>query len=351
MPKSQDLLTFKTFAAKPPYSPPSLGRILVKKGFLMPHYDLYSAIGLNRSSSSQELIDDIDARIIAGKFDNPGGEEELRIARNVLGDEQVRGVYDSKLADPQAPEITVPALQELSAQATQRQTSQYSDVDGPTVVDGGESAGSTGATQGLNAQGIRDNLQQNFDQLQSKTQPYSEKARSEIARSSRGVIVATAAITALVCLLIWGLFSFFGSGNSVDGAKGTVRELISLEEDDANSWMRDNVDRDNQTRVERVLQDDGDFQPFEDVIDYNEPQAGQAIDGFDVMKGWTYSSQASLEELAEDEGIDNIAIVIIDDRNGEDTGWRVGLYERDGDWLIQDIWEAENVRNNSSNLF
>lgn len=330
---------------------PSQGRILVKKGFIVAHYDLYSAIGLNRSSSSPQLVDDIDARIASGKFDNPGGAEELRIARDVLGNEQVRGVYDSKLSDPQAPEITVAALQELGAQAAQQQAAQHSSAEGPTAANTSEPSGSTGAKEGFKTQAIRDNLQQNFDQLQSKTQPYSEKARSEISRSSRGVIIATAVITALVCLLIWGLFTFFGSSNSVDSAKGTVRELINLEEDDANSWMRDNVDRDNQTQVERVLLDDGDFQPFEDVIDYNEPQAGQAIDGMEIMKGGLYSSEASLEELAEEEGIENMAIVIIDDRNGEDTGWRVMLYERDGDWLIQEVWEAENVRGGNSSLF
>lgn len=80
----------------------------------MAHYDLYDALGLDRSQNSFDLAKQIDQKINSGVATNPGGPEELRIARDILGNDQRRRMYDSKLNDSTAPEINIAALRDLA---------------------------------------------------------------------------------------------------------------------------------------------------------------------------------------------------------------------------------------------
>lgn len=80
----------------------------------MAHYDLYSSLGLDKSSSSESLAAELDRRLGEGTHTNPGGEEELKVARAILGDEQKRSMYNSRLDDPQAQEITISSLRDLA---------------------------------------------------------------------------------------------------------------------------------------------------------------------------------------------------------------------------------------------
>lgn len=80
----------------------------------MAHYDLYRSIGLDRSKDPDTLARELDQRIRSGNATNPGGVEELQIARNILGDPGRRTMYDQRLDNPQAPEITVDALRGLA---------------------------------------------------------------------------------------------------------------------------------------------------------------------------------------------------------------------------------------------
>ncbi|AGP31457.1 hypothetical protein [Corynebacterium terpenotabidum] len=80
----------------------------------MSHYNLYSALGLDRSATCVELIREIDARLASGTIVGSLGEE-LTLARAVLGNPYRRQLYDQKLADPYAPQITQDALRQLSS--------------------------------------------------------------------------------------------------------------------------------------------------------------------------------------------------------------------------------------------
>lgn len=80
----------------------------------MAHYDLYSSLGLDKSSSSESLAAELDRRLGEGTHTNPGGAEELKVARAILGDEQKRSMYNSRLDDPQAQEITISSLRDLA---------------------------------------------------------------------------------------------------------------------------------------------------------------------------------------------------------------------------------------------
>lgn len=80
----------------------------------MAHYDFYRILNIDRNSSEQEIINTLENRIAMGETNNPGGIEELRLAQAVLGDPQRRHIYDSTLNNPQAPDINVVAIKELS---------------------------------------------------------------------------------------------------------------------------------------------------------------------------------------------------------------------------------------------
>ena len=81
----------------------------------MAHYNLYKSLGLDRAQDSITLGAELDKRINSGETSNPGGEEELQVARAILGDPARRSVYDFQLDDRNAPEITVGALRQLAA--------------------------------------------------------------------------------------------------------------------------------------------------------------------------------------------------------------------------------------------
>lgn len=80
----------------------------------MAHYNLYESIGLDPSKGTAALAAEIDQRIRSGNTWNPGGMEELQVARAVLGDASRRAAYDRKLADPLASDITVDSLRRLA---------------------------------------------------------------------------------------------------------------------------------------------------------------------------------------------------------------------------------------------
>lgn len=80
----------------------------------MPHHNFYETLGLDRTKDAPALAKEIDSRLSAGNL-SAAARDELQVARKVLGDGRRRQVYDAKLGDPNAPEITVSALRELAA--------------------------------------------------------------------------------------------------------------------------------------------------------------------------------------------------------------------------------------------
>lgn len=172
----------------------------------MAHYDLYETIGLDRTHDSAALASELDQRINSGVATNPGGVEELRIARDILGDPQRRGLYDQKLSDPNAPEINIAALRDLAAAnfgpaPAAGSTQVRFDQHGQQVAGQQPQQGEQGPnvfTKG------RENFSNYSKQAQERLNPAMEKTKSEIARSSKGVIAGTAIATALIMLLLWG---------------------------------------------------------------------------------------------------------------------------------------------------
>lgn len=81
----------------------------------MQHYNLYKTLELDPSASSELLVDELTQRLDSGLTSNPGGEEELRLAREILGDPTKRQMYDSRLKADSGMPMNVQSLRSLAA--------------------------------------------------------------------------------------------------------------------------------------------------------------------------------------------------------------------------------------------
>lgn len=45
----------------------------------MAHYNLYESLGIDRSTGTQDIAEDIDKRLSTGNTSNPGGEDEPQV--------------------------------------------------------------------------------------------------------------------------------------------------------------------------------------------------------------------------------------------------------------------------------
>ena len=80
----------------------------------MAHHNFYDSLGLDRGKDAEALGKDIDARLSSPSLDD-ATRDELQVARRILGDPGRRTVYDTRLDDPAAPTIDVPALRQMAA--------------------------------------------------------------------------------------------------------------------------------------------------------------------------------------------------------------------------------------------
>lgn len=87
----------------------------------MNHYNLYNSLGLDPQASSEELAEKIQQRIAAGDTSNPGGAEELNLAREILGSPEKRSMYDRRLADTAGTPMNVDSLRSLAARQVGQQ--------------------------------------------------------------------------------------------------------------------------------------------------------------------------------------------------------------------------------------
>lgn len=80
----------------------------------MAHYNLYQRFSLNQNEDAATIAARLDGLLQSGSLPDYLSEEEVRVAQAVLGNEQTRALYDAKLKDPAAPEITFDAVRELA---------------------------------------------------------------------------------------------------------------------------------------------------------------------------------------------------------------------------------------------
>lgn len=80
----------------------------------MAHHNFYDSLGLDRGKDAETLGKVIDERLNSQSL-NDATRDELQVARRILGDPGRRKIYDTRLDDPTAPTIDVPALRQMAA--------------------------------------------------------------------------------------------------------------------------------------------------------------------------------------------------------------------------------------------
>ncbi|WP_304348657.1 hypothetical protein [Corynebacterium frankenforstense] len=374
----------------------------------MAHYNLYESIGLDRARPSEELAEEIRRRLSAGDTGNPGGADELQVALDIFSEPSRRTRYDMILDDPDQPELRISGLRKIAAeggsgdngagaaanpQGAQQAPQQAVPQMGQQAPSGQfQQAGQYGQPQqgqpgqyqqyGQPQPGQYQQFaqygqpQQGQYQYQQYGQPGQQPQQStfagaknafsgvgqklsgatgtlkgEYARSSNQAIAVTAAATALVCLLIFGLVWWVagGSGSNGGAAVKAAEQFISKDTDrDRVDWINDHYDKklaEGWHGSKKSAPDAEDLNDF--YTDYvgagSVDVIGDADFGAFMSIIGSADGETMLDAIEAETGITAMYAVGVGDR---DTGVsKAVLYfaEADGDWYLLDIDESEEV--------
>lgn len=240
--------------------------IALEEGSPVAHYDLYSTLGIDRSLDSVSIAAYLDNIQFQGTFTNPGGLEEIRIARAILGDQYRRSMYDSRLYDPHAPEITVDALRDLAGLGNNANPQMMGVPSQP-----GAPFGSAVRERADWASGA---VKRNFYSAHQRLNPMVSKATMEVARSSKKVMAFTVLATLLVVAIFAGLVSgvkyFISDERKVTNL---VEEFLKLETSVATEeWLNDHADPSTRNMLVEELDLSGDFEGIDDYFAAENPK-------------------------------------------------------------------------------
>ncbi|WP_448853797.1 hypothetical protein [Corynebacterium frankenforstense] len=361
----------------------------------MAHYNLYESIGLDRARPSEELAEEIRRRLSAGDTGNPGGADELQVALDIFSEPSRRTRYDTILDDPDQPELRISGLRKIAAeggsgdngagaaanpQGAQQAPQQAGPQMGQQAPSGQfQQAGQYGQPQpgqpgqyqqfaqyGHPQQGqyqyqqygqLRQQPQQStfagaknaFSGVGQKLSGATGTLKGEYARSSNQAIAVTAAATALVCLLIFGLVWWVagGSGSNGGGAVKAAEQFISKDTDrDRVDWINDHYDKKLAEGWRGSKKSAPDAEDLNDLYtDYvgagSVDVVGDADFGAFMNLIGSVDGETILDAVESETGITAIHAVGVGDR---DTGVpKAVLYfaEADGEWNLVIVEESE----------
>lgn len=319
----------------------------------MAHYDLYQALNLDRSKAPDEISAELSERLEKNELDNIGGREEVEIARAILGDPQKRTAYDSRLDEPNAPEVDVNALRQLAA-------ADFSAPAAPTgnhAAGAGVPAGAAGAAGAASMAGAEHSqekqgpsLGERFKDASAKTQqqvaPAMEKTKKEFGRSSKMAILITAIATAAVMLLIFAAVSLFGGkgGDNVTGEGAPnkkVEKLLKLrDKDKTDKWIRDNVHIKAQDSLIDELDLNDDYRGMDRFLGTEDPKALYTVDDDDMTRLSMNFDDDQVKDAYKSSQLKKSYTVQIGDKSGRDTGQRMSVVELEDGKLIVKFYEV-----------
>ncbi len=322
----------------------------------MAHYDLYQALNLDRSKAPDEISAELSERLENNELDNIGGREEVEIARSILGDPQKRTAYDSRLDDPNAPEVDVNALRQLAAADFSAGAAPTGDhAAGAGVATGAAGAagaagiaGAAGAQHSQEKQGP--SLGERFKEAGTKTQqqvaPAVEKTKKEFGRSSKMAILITAIATAVVMLLIFAAVSLFGGmgGDNVTG-KGApnkkVEQLLKLRDrDKTDKWIRENIHIKAQDALIDELDLNDDYRGIDRYLGAEDPKALYTVDDQDFMRLSMNFDEDKVKDAYKNSQLKKSYTVQIGDKSGRDTGQRLDVVELEDGKLVVKFYDV-----------
>lgn len=255
----------------------------------MAHYNLYESLGIDRSTSTQDIAKDIDKRLSTGNTSNPGGEDELQVARQVIADPTKRGMYDARLDDPNAPEIDIAALRDLGEMQVpvqaQAQPQQFQQPGQP----------------------------QQPQRPQQPKQP--SKLKREFARSSKLALTVAAIVPLLAVLVLFGAYKgvswFFGDEREV---KNLSQEFLDLrKKGETQMWLDDHVGKEFMSDASDYFDlDDGGYEGMNKEFD------APALQPREVTKSNDFARFVLTEESVD--RYEDFYLVSVEDNNGKLKG-------------------------------
>ncbi|UBI08549.1 J domain-containing protein [Corynebacterium coyleae] len=284
----------------------------------MQHYNLYKTLELDPSASSELLVDELTQRLDSGLTSNPGGEEELRLAREILGDPTKRQMYDSRLKADSGMPMNVQSLRSLAAMASPAATAAPTAPEAPEAPEVSEPAVVPGSGEGDNTP------EKSFD----------VKRWWPIAAVVAGVLVIALVVPQLV-----------GAGLGSSGPEKLANEIAQLDEDDRADWMNQHAAAGRAALLENKLENTS-IGSSDDA----EYAAGESYDLKDLVAkkqdGDASENTDYLDRLYGLSGIKEARLVGINtevknkDVHATSVNTQLFLFARDGgDWKLYDIFD------------
>lgn len=309
----------------------------------MAHYNLYETLGLDRNDSSVNLRSVLESRLAGGIFDNPGGEEEIKLAINVLGDEQKRALYDSRLNDSTADDIDVAALRQLGElNLGGANPSASSDVGSAGIEAGVDQGREHGTNQGAAVRQKLDSgftsAKQGFASAREGAAKQAHELGAEYRQSSKKAIAVTAIVAAAGGLIV-GSFLGGGDGSTLkkEGrAKAVVQEYIEADSIRAvEDWANEYVARDRRDMFESL----NGYAVAEDAFDARDLKVGETASTMRYQSMIVKGVRQSFDELAEADKLEDQGVVSILDGNDEVVGF-INMKLIDGNWEVYELGSA-----------
>ncbi|MBV7295982.1 hypothetical protein KRX51_08675 [Corynebacterium sp. TAE3-ERU12] len=285
----------------------------------MAHFNLYEALGLDREYTPEALRNALDEWI--EQSDDPTSErtQNLAAARDVLGDPERRAKYDSVLDDPTAADLTPKDVHDLAALPTSSAASTAGSAQGGAPKhDNGMEAG-------------KEKLTEMASTAKMFTTTQAKDAQQRFQKSDKKAIAITAVATAVVTLLLVGVFSALTSmGDSADEARDLAKEFVKLkDEDETKDWLKENTPAATRQDVINALGIGDSFAGVDAFLGTDEPQIG-------VVSTWKkgehslfpfgdedYSSLSGTQAIFAEqfwESSDDLYAVSIEDENNNFAG-------------------------------
>ncbi len=284
----------------------------------MQHYNLYKTLELDPSASSELLVDELTQRLDNGLTSNPGGEEELRLAREIFGDPTKRQMYDSRLKADSGTPMNVQSLRSLAAMASPAATAAMAAPTAPEAPEAPEPAA-------VPAPGDSDSTpEKSFD----------VKRWWPIAAVVAGVLIIALVVPQLV-----------GSGLGSSGPEKLANEIVQVDEDDRADWMHQHAAAGRAALLENKLENTS-IGSSDDA----EYAAGESYDLKDLVAkkqdGDASENTDYLDRLYGLSGIKEARLVGINtevknkDVHATSVNTQLFLFARQGgDWKLYDIFD------------
>ncbi|CAM3830548.1 hypothetical protein [Corynebacterium frankenforstense] len=342
----------------------------------MAHYNLYESLGLDRAKPSEELAAEISRRLNDGDTGNPGGADELQVALDIFSEPSRRARYDAILDDPSQPELRIGGLRQIATEAggpaaedpqgpsqdpqmgQQPASGQFQQFGQPQPGQqfGQPQPGQPGQQFGQPQPGQPQQSQQSgfsgqaataaagakkaFADAGEKLSGASENLKGEYAKSSRKAIIVTAVVTAVACLLAFGLFSWITGGSGGDKPVKMAKEFVKKDTDrDRVDWINEHFDA---SFTEKLTDNEYDA---EELNDYYTDFVG--VGSADVLEDVDYGAYREVTmtvddqpffETAESEaGITEVHRVSVGDKDSGVPKAYLTFLKRDGDWYFANV--------------